>query len=35
MADISKEELRKEITGKLQNSCCGTILTTENRQINL
>jgi hypothetical protein len=33
MADITKEELRKEITGKLQNLCCGTILATENMQI--
>jgi hypothetical protein len=35
MADISKEELRKEITGKLQNLCCGTVLATENMQISL
>jgi hypothetical protein len=35
MADISKEELRKEITGKLQNILCGTILTTRNIQISL
>jgi hypothetical protein len=33
MADISKEELRKEITGKLQNLCCGTILPTDSIQI--
>lgn len=35
MADITKEELRKEITGKLQNLCCGTVLATENIQISL